>query len=187
MKPVTRWLVVFTVGVLVIIACYPLDRPVQHLMQSIENPVLDYLFGGISFPMLLIFVLLIMTSLFMWEEKKREWILPTWFSFFGTFALTTAIKFLVARERPFMDQFFLGLPDYSFPSAHAAVCFAVVPILDREYPTLKWFWILFACLVALSRVYLKVHFLTDVLAGALLGYAVGLGVLYLKERHSVLR
>jgi membrane-associated phospholipid phosphatase len=187
MKLHLKLILFFTLSVLGIMAVYPLDPMVHDWMDAIRSPVLTFFFQGISFPMLLIFVLLIMTSLFMWEERKKEWILPTWFSFLASLGLSFLLKFIVGRDRPLLDQFIFGFPDYSFPSTHAAICFAVVPILDKEFPTLKWFWISFAMLVSVSRVYLKVHFLTDVLAGALLGLAVGLGVLYLKDRHSVLR
>lgn len=187
MKEVHRLLVAFGIGVIVTIASFPVDHSILEFMDWLNNPVLSYFFSRISFSLSLIFVLLIMTSLFMWEEHKKEWILPTWFSFAAALVITYVIKFIVARERPLDAIYFFGLPDYSFPSAHAAATFAVVPILDEEYPALKWFWILFAVLVAVSRIYLKVHFLTDVLAGILIGYAIGLGMLYLKDRHYFLR
>jgi undecaprenyl-diphosphatase len=67
----------------------------------------------------------------------------------------------------------LFLKDFSFPSAHAALCFSLVPVLDREYPHFKSFWIGFAVLVAFSRLYLGVHYFSDVMAGAFIGLLIG--------------
>ena len=85
------------------------------------------------------------------------------------------IKNAVARARPYeMEQFrdylIIGkLSDYSFPSGHTLACFesAVAVFAYRK----KWgvAALVLAFCVAVSRVYLVVHFPSDVLAGALLG------------------
>jgi undecaprenyl-diphosphatase len=124
----------------------------------------------------LLFILLIVTSLFLWEEKKKRWIKPLWLSFFAAMIITYVIKLFVARARPNDLVQFIWLTkfvDYSFPSLHAASAFAPVAILDREFPKLKWFWLSFAVLVAFSRLYFGVHYLSDVVAGAFIGYFVG--------------
>ena len=56
---------------------------------------------------------------------------------------------------------------------HAMVAFAAIPILDKEFSKLKWFWIIFAFLVAFSRIYFEAHFLSDVVFGAFFGYFIG--------------
>ena len=63
--------------------------------------------------------------------------------------------------------------DFSFPSFQAMMVFCAVPLLSKEFPKFKYVWVIFACLVAFSRVYLGVHFLSDVIAGALIGYMIG--------------
>ncbi|MBT3408988.1 phosphatase PAP2 family protein, partial [Candidatus Woesearchaeota archaeon] len=95
------------------------------------------------------------------------------------------IKIIVARDRPDQIEYLFGFVDYSFPSAHAATSFAAVPILDKEYPMLKWFWILFASLIAISRLYLGVHFLSDVIAGSLVGFIIGKTIIYIKKKYSI--
>ena len=64
----------------------------------------------------------------------------------------------------------------SFPSGHAMTAFATAVALGAMYPRLRWPALAVATLVALSRVYLGVHFALDVVAGAALGTAIGLAV-----------
>jgi len=172
-------------GVVMLLLSFLLDSTFQQLSKSMQNPALDYIFNWVSYILSLIFVLLVMTSLFMWEENKKDWIIPMWFAMIFALILTYVLKFIVARERPMLPMTTFGFPDFSFPSAHAAMTFSVVPILDKEYPALKWFWITFAVIVAFSRLYLEVHFLSDVIAGALVGYSVSKAVIYFKKKYSI--
>jgi undecaprenyl-diphosphatase len=86
------------------------------------------------------------------------------------------VKLAVRRPRPVLD----GLPplggapsSLSFPSAHATSSFAVATAMTRVEPIAALAFILAAAL-ALGRPYLGMHYPSDVLAGALLGVALGL-------------
>jgi len=97
------------------------------------------------------------------------------------------IKLVVERSRPPLAepglQPAVSLPgDYSFPSGHAATAFAAAAAVAVCYPRLRWAVLGLAALVALSRVYLGVHFTTDVVAGAALGTAIGLATALLGRR-----
>ncbi len=130
-------------------------------------------------------VLIMMTSIFLWNEKKRNWILPLWLSLGISMALTYALKYLIARERPseFLHlQPLVAEDGWSFPSGHATAVFSTLGVLDKEFPKFKWFWLGFALLVAFSRMYLGVHYLSDVLAGGVIGFSVGLFVVHFWEK-----
>lgn len=98
------------------------------------------------------------------------------------------LKPLVARTRPYdintAVQLIVKKPwDYSFPSGHTAAAFAATTALicTRE----KRLWIpalVVSVLIAFSRLYLYVHFPTDVLGGLIIGVLCGLAgnVLFLK-------
>jgi dolichol kinase len=74
---------------------------------------------------------------------------------------------------------------FSFPSMHATFIFAALPFFQKgNLRPYRFLWIIFATLVAFSRVYIGVHYVSDVLAGAGLGYAIGQGLFYLEDRFS---
>ena len=91
---------------------------------------------------------------------------------------TVGLKYAVNRPRPYNEYPLLfhakeKTGKYSFPSSHTSFAFADATSLSLAYP--KWYVIapayLWACSAAYSRMYLGVHYPTDVLAGAIIGTA----------------
>ena len=88
------------------------------------------------------------------------------------------LKPLVARLRPCDIQTSVALliprpTDFSFPSGHTASSFAAASALFFQKSKLRLPAVLLAGLIAFSRLYLFVHFPSDVLAGVLLGIITG--------------
>jgi len=89
--------------------------------------------------------------------------------------ITVALKYTINRERPFgtypdiKQKSRAGSP--SFPSGHTSSAFALATSLSLSYP--KWYIIVpsftWAGTVGYSRMYLGVHYPSDVLAGAIIG------------------
>lgn len=93
--------------------------------------------------------------------------------------LTVLLKHITERARPPLAdpaiEALVTLPEStSFPSGHAATAFAAATAVGVLHPRLRVPLLTVAALVALSRVYLGVHFWSDVLVGSLLGVAIGL-------------
>jgi undecaprenyl-diphosphatase len=91
-------------------------------------------------------------------------------------ALYRELKRRLRRRRPFARlagvAHRLAPPDeFSFPSGHTAAAFAFAGLITAVFPPLALPVFLWAGLVAVSRVYLGVHFPADTLAGAVLGMA----------------
>jgi undecaprenyl-diphosphatase len=63
--------------------------------------------------------------------------------------------------------------EFSFPSGHAITAFAVAMVLGRYYPHFEWWLLLAATSIAVSRILLGMHFLSDVVAGSAMGMAIG--------------
>ncbi|WP_293944896.1 MULTISPECIES: phosphatase PAP2 family protein [unclassified Sphingobacterium] len=92
-----------------------------------------------------------------------------------TALVNVGIKHLIKRSRPFKKYpNFISVrtaSGYSFPSGHTSSAFATASALSRAYS--KWYVVapslLWASSVGYSRMYLGVHYPTDVLAGAVLG------------------
>jgi undecaprenyl-diphosphatase len=93
-------------------------------------------------------------------------------------AVFCALKRMVGRERPshLLRPSWVDLipPDrFSFPSGHSLTSFAFAASLSHWYPALEWPLAFLAVNIAVSRIVLGMHFLSDVLAGSILGILVG--------------
>jgi membrane-associated phospholipid phosphatase len=108
------------------------------------------------------------------RDRRADWRRAT-ATVAGAYALNTALKLLVGRRRPELA----GLPALtgtptalSFPSAHACTSFAGAHAYSRLAAPAAPLYAL-AVSLSLSRLYLGVHYPSDVLAGAMLGYRIG--------------
>jgi len=109
--------------------------------------------------------------------RTIELALLTFAATFTADALSFLVKDVTHRARPFERHPSIH-PLYtvhssSFPAGHAATAFAGAVLLALVAPRLAPFALALATLIAASRVYVGVHYPTDVLAGAALGAPVG--------------
>ena len=103
---------------------------------------------------------------------------------FATLAGQITIKSIVKRPRPCHTypevNILLPVPtDLSFPSGHTTSSFACSTVLFIFFPILGIIAYTWAALTGFSRIYLFVHYLSDVLTGAVLGTIIGYLVTFL--------
>lgn len=108
--------------------------------------------------------------------------LVLWALLLATIFGQVTIKTFVKRLRPCQEypnvKILVPVPsDHSFPSGHTTSSFSCATIVCYFYPSLGVACLLFACLMAFSRIYLFVHYLSDVIFGMVLGILVAVLIL----------
>ena len=119
--------------------------------------------------------LALIVAWFFSDSNWKRWEVVELVGISGLAALVLGIKFLVRRKRPEgqWGSIYRNTDPHSFPSGHAARAFLIAVIASALGPAwlsiLLWIW---APLVALARVAMGVHYVSDVVAGAFLGIVV---------------
>ena len=119
-------------------------------------------------------ILALMLAAWFYRSRQHYWLITTLIALPGGMLLNVLLKYVFHRSRPSFDEPLLTLSTYSFPSGHTANAALLYGLLAC------WLWmhhrgalaraaiVSFACfmiaLVGTSRMYLGVHYLTDVMA-----------------------
>ena len=173
-----------------------MELQILHWFESLHNPFLNPIMYGIT--MLgekgIFLILVALAALTVLPKKYRKVGLTMVFALIISLIMCNGVmKNAFARVRPFnvdtsfesLYNIFATIDDWSFPSGHTSAAFAAALAIFMWYKKEGGFAIVIAALIAISRLYLTVHYPTDVLAGALVGTFSALAAL--KLEHALVR
>ena len=170
------------------------------MIQTIDYQILDWIQATLRTPWLDAImprltmlgnggILWVVTALILLLRRPtRRWGAVLFFSLTVTLvAGDYIIKPLVARPRPFSGrpeiELLVSAPkNFSFPSGHSIGGVAAATVLMHYRRGLGWCALVMAILIMFSRLYLYVHFPTDVLGGIVIGLVIGFLSIALFER-----
>ena len=169
-------LIIFS-GIFLLIISIFLDEAIANNIIFYRNDFLTNVMSAFSFLGSALIIFLLTTLLFLRDKRKRSYIPVLWLTLLVSLIIGTIIKNLISRPRPGIIPLEFK-NTFSFPSIHAVAVFAPLALIEKEFPKIKWIWLSFGILVLISRIYLGVHYFSDVIAGALFGYIIGILILY---------
>lgn len=158
------------------------------LQEHVRTPFLNTLMTGITTLGDHGTIWIILTILLLIPKKTRKAGLVSAMALIGSLLFNNLLlKNLVQRPRPYVTftdlQILIPRPsEFSFPSGHTSSSFAaaaaIYACLSKKYgiPAM-----ILAALIGFSRLYVGVHYPTDVLAGAVIGVLLGYGAKQLEE------
>ncbi len=143
-----------------------------------------------------VFIFIFVSVLFI-IYRRKELIIPFFTLIIGSGLMTLLIKLIINRSRPNITLALIVEKLPSFPSAHSTFVFAIFGFFIyciwrfRWSIILKYFLtisiIILILIVGFSRIYLGVHFLTDVIAGYLVGLLWVIVVMYISRSSFSIR
>ncbi|PXX65336.1 undecaprenyl-diphosphatase [Nocardia tenerifensis] len=195
------FVVVLTVGVLGGTGLTAIDSPVSNWAIAHRNGTLTplaILVSNLGGTVAMTIVATLSVIVFAWRGYRREAVLVTVVGL-GSWVLVDGGKNLIGRARPPIAEHIVVKTNYAYPSGHSLGSMAVIGILAvlliprLRRPAMRWIAAIaaaiFVAAVGLSRIYLGVHWPTDVLGGWSLGALLVLvcvaGYRLLERRRSL--
>lgn len=165
----------------------------RFINERLANPVFDIVMpfvsgNNLSFKLMYL-ALIIGGTVLVWKWRTRGAVFLVMLALvlgLGDGFICNSIKHAVARPRPFLTledvRCLVGKGGSgSMPSSHAANWFAATTVALLYFRRTVWFMLPAALLVSFSRIYIGVHYPSDVLAGAILGAGYAVATVWLVD------
>ncbi len=158
-------------GFIALIVAFLFDSEIIHSITKLQYPVLNETIISLTHFLTIALVLVIIPIIYFSVKKDYKTVLNIVIGVLLCLAITYFIKYLLLRPRPFELLSIAKLTtEYSpsFPSTHATVVFYMFFLLKDKLKKLKIPLLIYAVLVAFSRIFLGMHFTSDVIAGIII-------------------
>ena len=159
----------------------------NQFLQSFASPLLTLFFQLITYLGHPAFWFIIAAYLFWTGRERKSFTIATIILFSGV--IVGELKLLIARPRPETLLVLDYESTYAMPSGHSALsaAFASYAWLNKKVTeNLKIIMLFVFILVAISRLYLGVHYLSDIFVGALIGIIIGWFILKIEGKLNAL-
>ena len=178
---------IFRYGVLSVLLSFLIDSQILSAVIMIQSALIIQLFSYITVLGEILSVILIGIFLSIFIVKYKMRLLPLWASLLTVFILLFLVKILIMRPRPFEileTASIVSTNLSSFPSGHSMAAFALLPFVSVMWEKYSYAFWLMAILIAFSRIYLQVHYLSDIVAGAFIGYLISVIYIHLGDKYG---
>ncbi len=169
------------------------DNKAFHFLAAFNSPQFItisriFTFFGSTYFIIPSYIILI---IFLWVIRRRSDAINVTIIAASSTLLMLGLKLFFHRHRPALPLL-KALTNYSFPSGHALssfiFCSVLVYLVDKGKLDIRWKWIfsvlliLFSVCIGISRIVLRYHYATDVIAGFCLGFAWVIFSLWLEKK-----
>jgi len=150
-----------------------LDTVILDIIHSTQSPLFDGIFlffttaGNVEF---ILPITATIIAILLYKKQRTNALIIT-FGVGGAAAANLILKELFHRDRPVFWQSLITETGYSFPSGHAMISAALIVCLVALLWGTRWRFVAIVCggaviaMVGISRLYMGVHYPTDVVAG----------------------
>lgn len=167
-----------------------IDSSVYNFIISFRNGLLDNYFRLITKlgNVLCVIIILILFNLFFGEKKA----LPLYLCAGTSVLINQGVKALIKRDRPSVERLIVQ-GGYSFPSGHAmiSVClygylvyFVSKNVKNKIFKLILEIVLIFLIIsICISRIYVGVHYFSDIIAGVLLGLCILISLIDITNKY----
>jgi membrane-associated phospholipid phosphatase len=159
---------------------FSFDKQILLTLRDLHSPVLDYVMLGFTYvgePIVLLIVCLCLSIWLLYKNQRAEATVLV-IAAVGAIVLNNLLKIIFGRARPALWERVVDVGQYSFPSGHAMISMVIFGTIGYLLASKFAQWrvgiisltLMLVTGIGLSRLYLGVHWPTDIVAG----YAAGI-------------